>query len=169
MTQAIRERLVRVGFFDTVAKADRAIRDLLAAGFSKDELGVICPERFHDELRADVPRAQPPGAGAAKAIVRGGVTGAALGGLALAAAAVATGGAALIPAIPMLVGGGAFAGGFANLILSDGYGKGVGEFYDEAIHLDRIAVGVEVAENGSRLDLAERILNDAGAEWPANA
>src|SRR5262245_44673722 len=99
MTQAIRERLVRVGFFDTVAKADRAIRDLLAAGFSKDELGVICPERFHDELRADVPRAQPPGTGAAKALIRGGVAGAALGGLALAAAAAATGGAALVPAI----------------------------------------------------------------------
>jgi hypothetical protein len=56
--------------------------------------------------------------------------------------------------------------GFSNLILSDGYGKGVGEHYLDALHQGKIIVGVEVegANSEERLARAERILTEAGAE-----
>ena len=45
---------IRVGGFDTVAEADRAIRRLLANGFSKDQLAVILRKavRGHDQSAA---------------------------------------------------------------------------------------------------------------------
>jgi hypothetical protein len=164
---------VRVGFFDTVAKADQAVRNLLAAGFAKDELAIICPDKFKGQCTTDVSQAEGPGSSAVEGIAAGGVLGATLGGLALAVAAIGTGGAALIPAAPVLVGGGAIAGGFSGLIMADGYGKGVGEYYVQADELGKIVVGVKIEGENSeaRLEQAARILSESGAEFltPANA
>jgi hypothetical protein len=164
---------VRAGFFSTVALADQAVRNLRAAGFSEDELAVICPDKFKDQFTTNVPQVEGPGSRALEGIAAGGVLGATLGGLALMAAALGTGGAALIPAAPVLVGGGALAGGFSGLIMADGYGKGVGEYYEQAMQLGKIVVGVRIeGENGeARLDQAARILAELGAEFltPVNA
>ena len=56
----------------------------------------------------------------------------------------------------------------SSYILSDGYGKGVGEYYVDAIHQGNIVVGVEVEgdESDARLAQAERILVDDGAVLP---
>jgi hypothetical protein len=164
----MQERPCRVGFFRSKAKAERAVRDLLNAGFSEKELAVICPQDGKAQVAPDLPRAEPPGAHGAEALVEGGAIGAAIGGIALAATALATGGAALLPAIPVLVGGGAIAGGFSSLILSDGYGKGVGEYFFDAIHQGKVVVGVEVEGEDStiRLPEAQRILGNAGGELP---
>jgi hypothetical protein len=153
----------RVRFFDDVQQADLAIRRLLAADFTKSEIAVICPEHFQDCLLSDVPRAEQPGSHAAGAIMEGGAAGAVLGGIALAATALATGGVSLIPSAAVLIGGGALAGGFSALILREGYGEEIGQYYEEAIRLDKIVVGVEVEGEGSgvRLAEAERILADA--------
>jgi hypothetical protein len=166
MVQNTTNRPVRVGFFTTVEQADRAVRNLLAAGFSKEQIAVICPEKFKGQFHPNVPQATPPGGHAEEAIVGGAAAGAALGGIALVATTIATGGAGLLAAIPVLVGGGAIAGGFSSLIVSDGYGTGVGEYYEDAIHQGKIVVGVEVesADPEPRLDEAERILVEAGAE-----
>jgi len=146
--ETISERPCRVGFFSSKVQADKAVQDLLAAGFTKEELAEICP--------------------GAEALAEGSAIGAAIGGIALVATAIATGGAGLLPAVPVLVGGGAIAGGFSNLILSDGYGKGVGEYYVDAIHQGNIVVGVEVEgeDSDARLAQAERILVDDGAVLP---
>jgi hypothetical protein len=160
------ERPCRVGFFGSKEKAERAVRDLTAAGFTKDELAIITPSERKENLAPNVPRAEPPGSHGAEAIAEGSAIGAAIGGIALAATAVVSGGSALLPAIPVLVGGGAIAGGFSSLILSDGYGKGVGEFYSEALHQGKIVVGVEAEgeDSSARLENAERILANAGAD-----
>jgi hypothetical protein len=164
---------VRAGFFSTVADADKAIRNLMAAGFSHNELAVICPDEFKDQFTTDVAQAEGPGSTALEGIAAGGVLGATLGGIALMAAAIGTGGAALIPAAPILVGGGAIAGGFSGLIMADGYSKGVGEYYEQAIQLGKIVVGVQIEGKGSeaRLERAARILAESGAEFltPADA
>jgi hypothetical protein len=170
---------VRVGFFSTVAQADQAIRNLLAAGFAREEIAIICPLQFKDQLAKDetaaaIPEAQEPGNNALEGIATGGIVGATLGGIALAAAAIGTAGAALVPsAIAVLVGGGAIAGGFSGLIVADGYGKGVGEYYDQATQLGKIVVGVQIEgeDSEARLGQAARLLAESGAEFltPANA
>jgi len=156
------ERPVRVGFFSEVEQADRAVRRLRAAGFTRHELAVICPPPFTDQWAAGVTRAEQPGAHATEAIVEGGAVGAALGGIALVATAIATGGAGLLLAGPVLVGGGALAGAYSNLVLVDGYGNEIGEYYEEAVRLGRIVVGVEIedADSAARLAEAERILEE---------
>jgi len=171
MAPNIKERPVQAGFFDTKAQAEKAVQDLQTAGFSKDELAVICPGDRTGKLASSVPRAEPPGTNGAESIAEGMAEGSAIGavgGIALAATALATGGAALLPAIPVLVGGGAIAGGFSSLILSDGYGKGVGEYYAQAIHQGKFVVGVEVEgeDSTARLAEAERILAKDGAVFP---
>jgi hypothetical protein len=158
---------IRAGFFSSVNRADQAVRNLLAAGFSKDELAVICPDQFKGQFHPDVPSAEEPGSYATEGMAAGGVLGATLGGLALAAATIGTGGAALIPAATVLIGGGALAGTFGGLVMADGYDKGVGEYYDQAIQLRKIVVGVhlEGEESSARLDKAARILEEAGADF----
>src|SRR5947209_1175578 len=166
--ETISERPCRVGFFSSKMQADKAVKDLLAAGFQKEELAVVCPADRKNGVACSVPQAEPPGSHGAEAIAEGSAIGAAIGGIALAATALATGGAGLLPAVPVLVGGGAIAGGFSSLILSDGYGKGVGEYYADALHQGKFVVGVEVEgeDSAARLAEAERILANDGAVFP---
>src|SRR5713226_10098014 len=168
MAPNMSERPCQVGFFDTKMQAEKAVQDLQAAGFTTEQLAVICPADRNGKLAPNVPRAEPPGTHGAEALAEGGAIGAAIGGIALAATALATGGVGLLPAVPVLVGGGAIAGGFSSLILSDGYGKGVGEYYADALHQGKFVVGVEVEgeDSAARLAEAERILANDGAVFP---
>lgn len=165
MTQQLIAAQTRAGAFDTVRQADRAIRRLLAAGFSKDQLAVICPEKFQDHFLAEAPQAEAPAADGAGAIAMGGAMGATLGGLALAATAL-TGGVAGVMAGAVLIGGGALAGGFSSLIVSKGYEQEADDSYKQAIERGQIVVGVEVHGEVSdgRLAEAQRILHEAGAK-----
>jgi hypothetical protein len=160
MPHRIGDDPISVAYFDTVEDADRAVRSLLQAGFSKEQLAVICPEKFKKHFAAEASLAERPGSHAAKELAEGAGIGAVIGGITLAAVAVATGGVGLIGAIPVLIGGGALAGGFSNYILADGYGKGVGEFFEEAVHLGKIAVGIDLKDekDPARIAEAERIL-----------
>jgi hypothetical protein len=155
----IADNPVSVAFFDTVTDADCAVNGLQEAGFSKNQLSIIAPEKFKEHFRAEAPLAQRPGSHAGKDLAEGAGLGMVVGGITLAVAALATGGVGLLPAIPVLIGGGALAGGFSGYILGDGYGKGVGEFYEEAVHLGKIAVGIDLSgESPQRIAEAERIL-----------
>jgi len=165
MTQHLIAEQTRAGIFDTVAEADRAIRQLLATGFSKDELAVICPAKFKDHFHSEVLHAKFPTANTESAIAMGGAVGATIGGLTLAATVI-TGGAAGMIAAGVLIGGGAIAGGFSNLIISKGYEQEADDHYKDAIEHGQIVVGVEVpGEDGAgRLAEAQRILKEAGGK-----
>jgi hypothetical protein len=154
----------RVGIFETVSQADGAVRRLLAAGFSKEQLAVICPAKFRDHFLPDAPEAKAPGADAGSAIAMGGAMGATLGGLALVATVI-TGGAAGVLAAGVLIGGGALAGGFSNLIISKGYEQEADDFYKQASERGQIVVGVEVQgeDCADQLANAQQILDESGA------
>jgi hypothetical protein len=160
-------RSFRAGFFGTVAIADQAVRRLLASGFSREQIAVICPDQFKDQFNPDVPAAQGAGTNAVATMAAGSAVGAMLGGIALAATAIATGGIALIPAATVMLGGGAFAGGFGGLLMGDGYDHGIGLYHEQAIQLGKIVVGVELAgeDSDARLDQAARILEEADADF----
>src|SRR5438046_1630838 len=105
MSQQVIAPQTYAGAFDTVAPADRAIRRLLATGFSKDQLAVICPATFKDHFRAEVPQAETPSADTGAILATGGASGATLGGLALAATVITSGLGAVAAAV--FIGGGA--------------------------------------------------------------
>ena len=167
MTQQFIATQTRAGAFDTITQADLAIRQLLAAGFSKDQLAVICPAKFKDHFLAEAPQAEAPTADAPGAMAMGGAMGATLGGLVLAAT-VLTGGAAGVMTAAVLIGGGAFAGAFSDLIVSNGYEEEADDYYKQAIERGQIVVGVlvhdEDEDGAGQLAKARRILDEAGAE-----
>jgi hypothetical protein len=165
MTQQAIATQTRAGAFDTVAQAERAIHRLLAAGFSHDQLAVICPAKFKGHFLPEAPQVEAPSADAGGAIAMGGALGATLGGLALAATVI-TGGMAGVIAGVVLIGGGAIAGGFSNLIVSKGYEQEADDYYKQAIERGQIVVGVEVHGEGGAGQLAEaqHILDEAGAK-----
>jgi hypothetical protein len=167
MNQPQAHKPVRVGVFDRIRDADRAVEMLSAAGFAPSAISVICPtctkERWQEYERKD-----PAGSHAPAAAAGGGAIGALLGGLIGIAGAAATGGAALLVAGPLLTGaaGGAVAGGLIGAMSTRGGEKEVADFYDQALQRGKILVGVEVAddEDQARLETAERVLLEAGAE-----
>jgi hypothetical protein len=158
---------VRVGVFDRIANADRAVHELVHAGFDSDEITVICPTCTTEDFR-DYKRMEPAGARAPAAATAGGAIGALLGGLVALTGVTLTGGAGLLVAGPMLAGaaGGAVAGGFVGAMMTRGLEPEMANFYDQAVQTGKILVGVECrGENaGARLAKAERIFAERGAE-----
>lgn len=159
-------RTVRVGVFQQLSQADRVVEQLLAAGFEKDEITVICPQCSPAQLEG-AKHDEPAGAHTPKSAVTGGTIGAVLGGLATVIGLTATGGLALLTVGPLLLAasGGAVAGGFVGAMSTRGFEHEIANFYDQALQRGEILVAVE--EHGSdaeeRLALAERIFAEAGA------
>jgi Heat induced stress protein YflT domain len=160
------DRPVRVGVYSTVQQADRAVKDLLAAGFTTDQISVVCSDRHKEKLFGEMAHPVHTARQTAGAIATGGAVGATLGGLALAATAIATGGASLLAAGTVLVGGGALAGSFTGAMMTRGFEKEIADYYDAEVRVGKILVAVEVEGEGNqaRLAQAERILAAAGAE-----
>jgi hypothetical protein len=159
---------VRVGVFARVAQADRAVAELLEAGFRRDQISVICPKCGPGQF-PDLEHVDPAGGHAAKAAAGGSAIGAVLGGLATIAGLTATGGLGLLAAGPLLagMGGGAVAGGFIGAMLTRGLEPEVADFYDQALQRGRILVAVEPEpgpDEERRLAEAERAFEAAGAE-----
>ncbi len=165
MTQSAVDTPVRIGLYDTVAQAEQAVHNLLKAGFPKDCLAVVCSDKYKEDFFRDVPHPEPSGSHTPEAIVAGGIVGAAIGGLALVATGLVTGGASLLAYGTILIGGGAFAGSFSGAMMTRGFEKEIADFYDQAVERGKILVAVD--EHGpdasARLAEAERILADAGA------
>jgi hypothetical protein len=169
MNQQTVEKPFRVGVFDTVAAADRAVHRLLDAGFSRDELAVICSDKHKERLFKEehLKTPQPSGSSSTpEAIPVGAAVGAAIGGLALVATTVATGGLGLLAVGTILVGGGALAGSFTGAMMTRAGEREISLYYAQAVEFGKILVAVEVhgPDSQARLAQAERILQEAGTE-----
>jgi len=162
---------VRVGVFENLDNADRAVHLLHEQGFTKHEINVICPTcapgRPGDRPN-EYEKSEPAGANTKVAATSGGAIGAVLGGLLAIASAAATGGAALLVAGPLFAGaaGGAVAGGLIGAMMTRGVEKEIANFYDQAVKNGKVLVGVEChgEDQAERLALAEKILYEAGSE-----
>lgn len=160
------ETPVRVGVFANMADADRAVQNLLAAGFTKDEITVICSNKAVGSHFREFDHQDPAGAHAPEGAMAGGAVGAVLGGLVAVASVAATGGVALLAAgaaAGML--GGSVAGGLVGAMSTRGIEKGAADFYDQAVISGRILVAAEDhgPDQQVRLAQASRIIEEAGA------
>jgi hypothetical protein len=167
MDQQAVEKPFRVGIFDTVEQADRAVHRLLDAGFSRDQLAIVCSDKHKEKLfqREHLHTEEPASSSyTPEAVPAGAAVGAAIGGIALVATAVATGGVGLLAAGTVLVGGGALAGSFTGAMMTRAREREIDLFYAQAVDLGKILVAVEVhgPDSQARLAQAERILADAG-------
>src|SRR5215211_5275790 len=151
-----------VGLFRDTAQVERAIRDLKAAGFSDNQIGVLMQDRA-EERRLATDTGTKAGEGAAAGAVGGGVVGGVIGLLAGV-------GALAIPGIgPIIAGGalastlagagiGAAAGGLIGALVGMGIPEEDARYYETGLREGGLLVTVDAGANAAD---ARRILLDA--------
>jgi hypothetical protein len=167
MTNAdIQNAAFEAGVFSNVEDATQAVHNLLAAGFTKENVTVVCSDDTKERHFREFEHQDPAGTYTTTAAVVGGTIGAALGGLSVIAAAVATGGMALWAAGPITAWAGGVAGGLVGAMMTRGVEKELANFYQQAVIDGQILVAAE--DHGPRheatLARAAKILADAGAQ-----
>jgi hypothetical protein len=136
-------RPLRAGVFEAVAEADKAVEELLAAGFGKDQITVICSVEAVQRHFKQYEHQDPAGKHAPAAALTGGVIGATLGGLAAVAGFVTTGGVALFVGGGLAIWTGGVVGGLVGAMMTRGVEKELANFYDQEVGRGKILVAVE--------------------------
>jgi hypothetical protein len=159
-------RPIRAGVYSHVENADRAVANLLAAGFARDEISVMCSNEAIERHFQQFNHEQPAGTHTPASAAIGTAVGAAIGGLAAVTGLITTGGAAVLAAGAVATWAGGIVGGFLGAMMTRGVEKELANFYDQALTQGKILVAVhdERADAAERLSRAEKILIDAGAE-----
>jgi Heat induced stress protein YflT len=163
-SSGLQDRPVRVGVFSSVEKAHRAVQNMLDAGFTKDQITVVCSDKHRERLFQEFEHQDPAGTTTPEKAIAGGIVGAAVGGLA-AIIAAATGGIAFLIAGGVIVAGAATFGGLVGAMMSRGVEKELANFYDQEVEAGKLLVAVEDEGRHAAAHLiqAERILADADA------
>ena len=165
MGTSLVEKPVRAAVFDTIAQADQAVAGLLKAGFTQDQITVICSDRTTEDHYHDYEHQHPAGADTPAATAKGSAIGTAIAGLASLGMASAGGfeglsaGAVMVPA-------GAVFGGMIGAMMTERYENELACFYDQAVSEGKILVAVEDHSDRHHelLAEAERVLMEAGAQ-----
>ena len=156
---------IRVGVYPTIFAAENAVRQLLAAGFRKEQITVICSDDTKERYFREFEHQETAGSHTPAAAAAGSAIGATIGGVAAGAVGVATGGLPLLVAGGVGLMAGAVWGGFIGAMLTRGVEKEAANFYDQAVEEGMLLVSVEhCADGGPTLADAERIFAAAGAK-----
>ncbi len=142
-TASITQRPIRVALFDSIPEADEAVAELLAAGFSKDQITVICSEAAIQRHFKEFEHQDSAGAHTAAAGLTGGAIGAVLGGLAALAGAATLGGAVLLVAGGIGIWGGGVVGGLVGAMMTRGMERELANYYDQAVTQGKILVAAD--------------------------
>jgi hypothetical protein len=154
------------GVFDEVDSARQAVYGLLAAGFTKDQINVVCSDDTKERYFREFEHQEPAGTYTPTAAIAGGTIGAALGGLAVVVSAAATGSLALWAAGPISAWAGGVAGGLVGAMMTRGVEKEIANFYQQAVVGGQILVAAEDdrPDNERSLAKAAEVLRQAGAK-----
>lgn len=163
---SVLETPIRVGVFATMESADCAVSSLLKAGFTQEQVSVLCSDSAIEDRYRRFEHQDPAGANTAEAAVGGGAIGAALGGLAVLAGAVTTGGLGLLAAGGVAAWAGGIVGGLVGAMMTRGVEKELADYYDQAVQRGNILVAAEDHSEAQRQMLAKasKILVTCGAE-----
>jgi len=146
-------RPIRVGVFDSLQVADQAVAELLAAGFTKEQVTVVCSAEIVQRHFQQFEHQDPAGTNTPAATLAGGAIGAALGGLAAVAGAMTFGGAALLVAGGLALWGGGVVGGLVGAMMTRGVEKELANFYNQALEQGQILVAAEQHDPRSKASL----------------
>jgi hypothetical protein len=163
MTTSTAKPAFEAAVFDDVEAAANAVHGLLAAGFTKDQINVVCSDETKERHFREFEHQEPAGTFTPKAAITGGTIGAVVGGLAVVVSAAATGSLALWAAGPISAWAGGIAGGLVGAMMTRGVEKELANFYQQAVLEGRILVAVEDT-NEAALSKAAEVLAAAGAK-----
>lgn len=160
------DRPIRVGVFSSLAAAEQVVRDLLAAGFTKAQITVVCSDKSVQRHFEPFHHQDPAGTHTATTALAGGGIGALLGGLTVAALGAATGGVALLAAGGLAIGAGGVVGTLIGALVNRGIEEEVADYYDQAVQEGKILIAVEAHgdEGISELADAEKIFAAGGVQ-----
>lgn len=166
MDTPVLKQAVRAGVFSTLDEADDAVSRLLASGFTKEQITVICSDEVIKAHYRQFEHQEPAGAKTDNAVVAGSTIGATIGGLTAVAFGAATGNVPLVIAGATGLLGGGTVGGFVGAMVTRGMEKELANYYDQSVLNGKILVAVELNEPKSQVRLAEaaRIISETGAE-----
>jgi hypothetical protein len=159
-------RDVEVGVFDTVEQAESAVRGLMAAGFSKERITVVCSDANKEQYFREFEHQEPAGTFTPQAALAGAAVGALLGGVPVIGAAVATGSLLLWVAGPAAAAGLGIAGGLVGAMSSRGLEKEIANYYQQAVAKGAILVAAETggADRQQALKSAAEVFRRLGAK-----
>jgi hypothetical protein len=150
-----------------VPEADEVVRELLAAGFSQEQITVISSDTTVQKHFAEYEHEDPAGSYALVAWLMGGLLGAILAGSAAFALVSFTelGGVALLAAVGVATWGGGVAGGLIGAMMTRGVEKEPANYYDQAVMRGKILVAAEQLDpkRHGALERATQILARHGA------
>ena len=158
-------RPVRAGVFETLGKAESAFHSLQAAGFTAEELTVICSNEVQQKhFPPQISKEGDPTS--TNAAATGGAVGGVLGGL------TAIAGLTTIAGIPVVLAGalasaltGGVVGGLTGMMIDRGFDQEAADYFDQAVSDGKILIAVEPAEaTPKRLETAANLLREGGAE-----
>lgn len=160
---------IRAAIFTEIQETDTAVKHLLDAGFTKDEITVVCSDDTKERYFREYEHQDQAGRNVPVAAGIGGAVGMTLFGLTAVAAGLVTGGAAFVVAGGTGMWTGTVVGGLVGAMMTRGFEREVADFYDQAVITGDILVAVEphhgtAAEKSQRLLTAESIFCEAGAK-----
>ncbi len=157
---------VRAGLFSSLAAADHAVAALLADGFSKEEITVVCSDSTKERFFREFEHQEPAGTHAAEGVTAGATLGAVGGSLAAIAIGTVSGAVPLVIAGAAGLAAGSTMGGFVGAMLTRGNEKELSNFYEQALRDGQILVAVELhgPSSEARLARASEILAAAEAQ-----
>jgi len=160
------EKSVRAGIFSSPTAADQAVAGLLAAGFSKEQITVVCSDEAREAHFREFEHQQPAGTNAEGGVAAGTSIGAVLGGLTAIAIGAGTGNVPLVIAGATGIGAGSAMGGFLGAMITRGGEKEASNYYEQAVRSGQILVTAEASgpRAESRLQQAAHIIAEAGAD-----
>jgi hypothetical protein len=160
------EKPIRVGIFGTIGQADRAVRKLLEAGFTKEQISVLCSDKYTEAHFRAYEHQDPAGTHTAANAAAGSAIGMLLGGTAAVAGFLTTGGIGLLVGGAMLALSGGVAGGLVGAMVTRGVERELADYYDQAVTRGKILVAAEDTTPDAAISLAkaDQILHEAGAE-----
>jgi hypothetical protein len=148
---------LEVGVFATVHDARRAVRGLLQAGFTKDEITVVCSDSTKERFFQEFEHQEPAGTYTPTASIAGGTIGALVGGLTVMAAAIGTGSLALWAAGPITAWAGGVTGGLVGAMMTRGVEKELANFYQQAVVDGHVLVAAELPPTDAQHQRGERL------------
>lgn len=160
MTTTHTETPLRAAVFATVPEATHMVASLLAAGFGKEQITVVCSEDTKLQYFREFEHQEPAGTYAPLSAAAGGSLGALLGGAAALAGGVATGGVALVAAGGLAIWSGAIVGGLVGAMMTRGFERELANFYDQEVTDGKILVAAHIGDDPKLREAADQIFAD---------
>lgn len=165
-TKIVDTPTLEAGVFNSVDDARNAVHSLLNAGFTHEQITVMCSDETKERYFSEFDHQQAAGTHTPTATIAGATIGAVLGGLTVVASALATGSLTLWAAGPITAWAGGVGGGLVGAMMTRGVEKELANFYQQAVVNGQILVAAEDHSPNSKGRLAEaaKVLAAAGAK-----